>query len=195
MMPKQEKNTMPNFTIKENYQLTKIPDRIFVEQIGEEGKYYCPYCYVRCGETSSMCSNCGKSLAEENKDVVTENSATSSDSDSVKSILIKERLESCIPILEENKLLNKKALSKMKEADYEKIGITAIGDRKLLVSLFAESSNKGCIVAIIVTVAVLIGVIILLHYLGVFASLAKALESFAVATLVLIFAVLIFSNL
>ena len=53
---------MHDFTIKEGYQLTNIPGRIFIERTDEPGKYFCPYCDARCGENASMCSNCGKSL-------------------------------------------------------------------------------------------------------------------------------------
>ena len=48
-------------SIKEGYTITNHLGRIFAMK---DGKYFCPKCYTRVDELSSMCSNCGKSLAE-----------------------------------------------------------------------------------------------------------------------------------
>ena len=60
----------------------------------------------------------------------------------IKQKLIDNNLESCIEILEENHLLDEAALSSMTNDDYISIGISIIGDRKKLLSLFGKSEHN-----------------------------------------------------
>ena len=79
------------------------------------------------------------------------------------SILKKNGLESYIPLFEKNKLMDKKLLSKMTERQFERIGIDNIGDRKRLVQIF---KSKGCLIAVLVFVAVLVAALLILHLIG-----------------------------
>lgn len=106
--------------------------------------------------------------------------------ESVKSILKKEGLEKYIALFEENKLLDGVLLSKMTEEDYARMGITIVGDRKKLISLFPpqeKSSSKGCLVASLIIIAVIAGILILLHYMGVLDSVIKIFEGLGIALL------------
>ncbi|WP_296320143.1 hypothetical protein [Treponema sp. UBA3813] len=98
-----------------------------------------------------------------------------SNSAKLKSLLVSNGLEHCIPLLEEKKLLDKSLLAKMTESDYEKIGITEISDRKKLLTLFGKK-EKGCLIPILIVIAIIAGVLILLHYLGILGSLVKIVE-------------------
>lgn len=89
------------------------------------------------------------------------------------SILKKNGLESYIPLFEKNNLMDKKLLSKMTERQFERIGIDNIGDRKRLVQIF---KSKGCLIAVLVFVAVLVAALVILHftgYLGPFLGVLK----------------------
>ena len=105
----------------------------------------------------------------------------------LKSLLESNGLEHCIPLLEEKKLLDKLLLAKMTESDYEKIGITEISDRKKLLTLFGKK-EKGCLIPILIVIAIIAGVLILLHYLGILGSLVKIVEGAGLLLLVFILA-------
>lgn len=88
-------------------------------------------------------------------------------------ILKKNGLESYIPLFEKNNLMDKKLLSKMTERQFERIGVDNIGDRKRLVQIF---KSKGCLIAVLVFVAVLVAALVILHftgYLGPFLGVLK----------------------
>ncbi len=88
-------------------------------------------------------------------------------------VLKKNGLEAYIPIFEKNNLMDKKLLSKMTERQFERIGIDNIGDRKRLVQIF---KSKGCLIAVLVFVAVLVAALVILHftgYLGPFLGVLK----------------------
>lgn len=89
------------------------------------------------------------------------------------SILKKNGLESYIPLFEKNKLMDKKLLSKMTERQFERIGIDNIGDRKRLVQIF---KSKGCLIAVLVFVAVLVAALLILHFTGVLGNLIGLLK-------------------
>ncbi len=89
------------------------------------------------------------------------------------SILKKNGLESYIPLFEKNKLMDKKLLSKMTERQFERIGIDNIGDRKRLVQIF---KSKGCLIAVLVFVAVLVAALLILHFTGILGNLIGFLK-------------------
>lgn len=89
------------------------------------------------------------------------------------SILKKNGLESYIPLFEKNNLMDKKLLSKMTERQFERIGIDNIGDRKRLVQIF---KSKGCLIAVLVFVAVLVAALLVLHFTGVLGNLIGLLK-------------------
>lgn len=60
----------------------------------------------------------------------------------IKQKLIENNLKSCIEILEANHLLDEDALSSMTNEDYISIGISIIGDRKKLLSLFCKTETN-----------------------------------------------------
>lgn len=60
-------------------------------------------------------------------------------SDEIKQKLIDNGFESLISIFEENHLLDENTLSRMTDADYQSIGISALGDRKKLMYLFSDN--------------------------------------------------------
>ena len=55
--PKGSDNSSEN----EGFTISKHLGRVFAMK---DGKYFCPKCYTRVDELSSMCSKCGKSLME-----------------------------------------------------------------------------------------------------------------------------------
>jgi hypothetical protein len=63
-------------------------------------------------------------------------------SDDLIKILTENELAECIPILEQNKLTTKDLLAEVTEADYEKIGVSALGDRKKLLKLFFKTEKQ-----------------------------------------------------
>ena len=89
------------------------------------------------------------------------------------SILKKNGLESYIPLFEKNNLMDKKLLSKMTERQFERIGIDNIGDRKRLVQIF---KSKGCLIAVLVFVAVLVAALLILHFTGILGNLIGLLK-------------------
>ena len=89
------------------------------------------------------------------------------------SILKKNGLESYIPLFEKNNLMDKKLLSKMTERQFERIGIDNIGDRKRLVQIF---KSKGCLIAVLVFVAVLVAALLILHFTGILGNLIGFLK-------------------
>lgn len=89
------------------------------------------------------------------------------------SILKKNGLESYIPLFEKNNLMDKKLLSKMTERQFERIGIDNIGDRKRLVQIF---KSKGCLIAVLVFVAVLVAALLILYFTGVLGNLIGLLK-------------------
>lgn len=88
-------------------------------------------------------------------------------------ILKKNGLESYIPLFEKNNLMDKKLLSKMTERQFERIGIDNIGDRKRLVQIF---KSKGCLIAVLVFVAVLVAALVILHFTGILGNLIGLLK-------------------
>lgn len=65
-------------------------------------------------------------------------------SEEIKQKLIENNLDSCIETFEANHLLDEDALSSMTNEDYISIGISIIGDRKKLLSLFSKTAiNKS----------------------------------------------------
>lgn len=62
-------------------------------------------------------------------------------SDEIKQKLIDNGLENYIPLFEEHHLLDISALSTMTNEDYLSIGVTIIGDRKKLLSLFEKKEE------------------------------------------------------
>ena len=102
------------------------------------------------------------------------------------SILKKNGLESYIPLFEKNNLMDKKLLSKMTERQFERIGIDNIGDRKRLVQIF---KSKGCLISVLIFVAVLIALLLILHFTGVLGNLIGFLKVLGggVGVLVIIF--------
>lgn len=106
--------------------------------------------------------------------------------ETVISILEKNGLESYIPLFEKNKLMDKKLLSKMTERQFERIGVDNIGDRKRLVQIF---KSKGCLIAVLIFVAVLIALLLILHFTGVLGNLIGFLKVLGggVGVLVIVF--------
>ena len=60
----------------------------------------------------------------------------------IKKILEENDLLDYFPIFEQNKLISFYILNEITEEDYEKIGISIIGDRKKLIKLFFKKDNK-----------------------------------------------------
>jgi hypothetical protein len=63
-------------------------------------------------------------------------------SDDLIKILTENDLADYISIFEQNKLNSIELLSDITESDYEKIGISALGDRKKLLKLFFKNENQ-----------------------------------------------------
>jgi hypothetical protein len=62
--------------------------------------------------------------------------------DELKKILVDNNLEDCIPKFEKNKISDFDIISELTESDLEKIGISALGDRKKILKLFSHDSGK-----------------------------------------------------
>ena len=58
--------------------------------------------------------------------------------DNLKNILVENNLHEYISIFEENKLSDTDIISELSESDLEKIGITALGDRKKILKIFSK---------------------------------------------------------
>jgi hypothetical protein len=63
-------------------------------------------------------------------------------SNELKQILMDNNLENCVSKFEENKILDFDIASELTESDLEKIGISALGDRKKILKLFSNDSGK-----------------------------------------------------
>ena len=48
--------------INENFNTSRIGNKIFAIKNSEPGKYFCPKCHAQVAETAFSCSNCNKSL-------------------------------------------------------------------------------------------------------------------------------------
>jgi hypothetical protein len=56
----------------------------------------------------------------------------------LKQVLSENNLSDCIPVFEQHKLFDIGTVSDLTEADLEKIGISALGDRKKILRLFSS---------------------------------------------------------
>ena len=79
----------------------------------------------------------------------------------VKTLLKQNNLDIYIDLLEEKKLLALPALSKMKKKEYQRIGIDE-NDIKKFVKIFSKKKDIGCIIALSVIAAVVLGILIFL---------------------------------
>jgi predicted component of type VI protein secretion system len=59
----------------------------------------------------------------------------------LKKILEENNLQECIPIFEQQKLLDVETVSDLTESDLEKIGISSLGDRKKILRLFSRPAQ------------------------------------------------------
>ena len=64
------------------------------------------------------------------------------DQQEIKDLLTKNNLSSYIDLFEKNHLLDSEVLKTVTDADYQSIGVSILGDRKKLLSLFANDSNE-----------------------------------------------------
>jgi len=60
----------------------------------------------------------------------------------LRQILEKNNLTEYIELFEQHKILDADILSELSEPELEKIGITALGDRKKILKLFQKNNNK-----------------------------------------------------
>lgn len=105
-------------------------------------------------------------------------------------VLKKNGLEAYIPIFEKNNLMDAKLLSKMTERQFERIGIESIGDRKKLVQIF---KSKGCLIAVLIFVAVLIAALLIMHLTGYLGPFLGALKWFGILAVVFIVLLIFYS--
>lgn len=172
---------MENIELNENSELVFTNGIAYVEKfITKEGEDIlldsCPYCGKILEDLNiDKCPGCHESLKP--------------NSDIIKTFLKQNKLEDCIQMLEENNLLDYDALKKMKESDYKEIGITKIGDRKKLTSIFnsdKKSFGKGCLIPIIITVVIIAAALLILNHFGILAAIGKILSGFIAAGILLI---------
>jgi hypothetical protein len=61
----------------------------------------------------------------------------------LRKILEENNLQDCIPIIEQQKLLDNETVSDLAESDLEKIGISSLGDRKKILRLFSRPAQAN----------------------------------------------------
>lgn len=134
--------------------------------------YYCPHCGIIIKDKNSeTCHICKKSLKATTEEL--------------KLLLEQHNLNSTISILEKENLLDIDILCEIKEKDYKKIGITSFRDRKKLTSLF-YTDLKGCLIFMVLFIALIIATILILHHLGLIPSILGTLKIFGISAIIII---------
>lgn len=166
----ERENSPINRFLNGKYQMVFFDKKIFGIKNDVE-VYHCPYCEIIIkDENSEICRICKKSLKATQEEL--------------KFFLKQQKLESSISILEKQNLLDVDILSKMKEKDYKKIGITSLRDRKKLASLF-YSGSKGCLIFTIIIIALILVTILILHHLGLLPSFLSTIKWFSIMAIII----------
>lgn len=136
---------MKNITLRDGYE-PFVEVNVLLAHKNGRGRF-CPNCYTANPVITDRktCDSCSESLL--------------ADEEAIRELLSRNGLEKYIPLFEEQGLLNAGVLSNMKDEDWEKIGISAVGDKKLLGKLFTTQKKDrtlmGCSIIILVVVLVM----------------------------------------
>ena len=140
---------MEEFDLKDGYELQTDGESVYAKT-KEDKILRCPYCYNPLSDDAKekkVCPECKKTLT--------------GTQEHVKTLLKQNNLDIYIDLLEEKKLLSLPALSKMKKKEYQRIGIDE-NDIKKFVKIFSKKKDIGCIIALSVIAAVVLGILIFL---------------------------------